>query len=414
MFSPRLGIAYRATKSFVIRAGYGLTNDPYPLARTLRTNHPVFIELVQDGANSWIPAASLATGIPPIPVPDLGNGIVEVPGNVYAIALPEKFRRGYIQSWNLTVQKELKKGFVAEAGYVATRQIRQLGFRPLNWSSIGRGNAGRQLFSRFGRTADTDFFEPIGGSHYDSLQARLQRRFSKGLSFDANYTWGKSISTSGESNSDGDLDINIPEFYYLNRRVSGFDRTHKVTVKNITELPFGKGKRWLNTGGFLAALAGGWQANNILKFYSGSPFSVTASGSSLNAPGNAQRADKVKPEVLILGGTGRGDSYFDPFAFAAVNEARFGTAGFNILRGPGVGTWDFGVFRNFQVSENVNIQFRMESFNFTNTPRFNNPGSNVSSMSLNSNGTIRSLGGYTEITSGGGERQFRFGLRIAF
>ena len=242
----------------------------------------------------------------------------------------------------------------------------------------------------------------------------MQRRFSKGFSLDANYTWGKSISTSGQSNSDGELGINIPEYYYLNRRLSGFDRSHKVTVKNITEMPFGRGKRWLNHGGFFAALAGGWQANSILKFYSGSPFSVT-SNSSLNAPGNSpQRADRAKPYVMILGEKGRGASYFDPFAFAAVNEARFGTAGYNILRGPGVGVWDFSVFRHFRVTEHVNIQLRMESFNFTNTPRFSNPGANVSNMSLYTDGTIRSLGGYTEITSGGGERQFRFGLRVAF
>jgi hypothetical protein len=66
------------------------------------------------------------------------------------------------------------------------------------------------------------------------------------------------------------------------------------------------------------------------------------------------------------------------------------------------------------VAERVNVQLRMESFKFTNTPRFGNPGTSVSSMSLNADGTIRSLGGYTEITTGGGERQFRLGLKIAF
>jgi Carboxypeptidase regulatory-like domain len=414
LIGPRFGIAYRATRTLVIRAGYGLTNDPYPMARTLRTNHPTFVELVEDAPNTWQPAGSLRTGIPPIPIPDLGNGIIDIPANVYAIAVPHNFRRGYIQSWNFTIQKHLRAGLVAEVGYVATRQTRQLGLRNLNWAPIGTGVAGRQLVSKFGRTAATDLFEPIGGSHYDSMQARLERRFARGIGLKVNYTWGRSITTSGESNSDGELDINIPEYYYLNRRVSSFDRTHKVSISNITELPFGKGRRWIAGGGLLSTLAGGWQANSIVKFYGGTPFTVTASATSLNAPGNPQQADQVKPVVEILGGTGRGDSWFDPFAFAPVNEPRFGTAGFNILRGPGVATWDFGVFRDFRVSEKVNVQFRMESFNFTNTPRFGNPGTNRSSMSLNADGTIRSLGGYTEITSGGGERQFRFGLRIAF
>ena len=397
----------------MIRTGYGLTNDPYPLARTLRTNHPVFIELVEEPPNTWQPAGSLVTGIPEIPIPDLGNGIIEVPANVYAIAIPEQFRRGYIQSWNFAVQKQLRAELVAEVAYVASRQTRQLGFRNLNWAPLGAGLAGRQLFQRFGRTATTDLFEPVGGSHYDSMQARLERRFTRGVSLNANYTWSKSITTSGANNSDDTVAISIPEYYDLNRRVSGFDRTHKVSISNITQLPFGKGRRWLS-GGVLSALAGGWQANSIVKFYSGSPFTVTSSATPLNTAGNSQRADQVKPVVEILGGKGPGQSWFDPLAFAAVNEPRFGTAGFNILRGPGVASWDFGLFRQFRFSEKVNVQLRMESFNFTNTPRFGNPGSSVSSMSLNANGTIRSLGGYTEITSGGGERQFRIGLRAAF
>jgi hypothetical protein len=125
--------------------------------------------------------------------------------------------------------------------------------------------------------------------------------------------------------------------------------------------------------------------------------------------------------VQKLGGVGRGRPYFDPFAFAPVTDPRFGTSGFNSLRGPGVANWDFGLFREFAVSERWRLQFRAEAFNFTNTPHFANPGTNVSSMSLFPDGTIRDLGGYSEITStfnlareGIDERQFRFGLRISW
>ena len=75
--------------------------------------------------------------------------------------------------------------------------------------------------------------------------------------------------------------------------------------------------------------------NAIYSAVAGSPFSVSAAGTSLNAPGNAQRADQGKANVAILGGAGRGLSYFDPLAFKPVTEARFGTAGFNSMRGPG-------------------------------------------------------------------------------
>jgi hypothetical protein len=154
---------------------------------------------------------------------------------------------------------------------------------------------------------------------------------------------------------------------------------------------------------------------------SGSPFSVSASGNSLNAPGSTQRADQVKDKVNIIGGAGRGQSYFDPLAFAPVTQVRFGTAGFNSIRGPGIFNLDLGIFRQFQITERWQIQFRAEAFNATNTPHFANPGANVSNLQLNPDGSIRNLGGYSEITSlantgrdGIDERVFRFGLRVSF
>lgn len=415
MFAPRLGIAYRATDRFVIRAGYGITNDPFPMIRRLRGNYPIISELVIDGPNSWTPAGRLVDGIPPITIPDLGNGIIDVPANFTVQTFsPDRFERGYVQSWNLMLQHELTWGFVGEIGYAATRSIRHLGHTELNWAPIGTGRAGQQLFNQFGRTANTRLLTPVGDGYYHSLQSRLQRRFAEGFSMDVAYTWSKSISSAGFDRSDQTLAVNIPEFFHLNRRINNFDRTHNLHVSYIAELPFGKGKQWLGDGGVLAAIAGGWQLNGILSFMTGRPFTVTASSASLNAPGSSQRADQVKPEVAILGGKGPGQSWFDPLAFAPVNEPRFGTAGFNILRRPGEKNWDFGLFRSFYISEQVDLQLRLEGFNFTNTPKFNNPGTNVSNMRLNPDGTVQDLRGFSEITSAFGEREFRIGLRLAF
>jgi hypothetical protein len=111
---------------------------------------------------------------------------------------------------------------------------------------------------------------------------------------------------------------------------------------------------------------------------------------------------------------GRGQPYFDPTAFAAVTDPRFGTAGFNSLYGPGRINWDFGLFRRFQVTEKVNMEFRLESFNFTNTPKFGNPGSNASNVQFNGDGSVRNLNGFGEITSASEERQFSLGLRLSF
>ncbi len=402
LFAPRAGLAFRLSDKFVIRSGYGFTNDPYALARPLRTNHPVLIELDLRSPNAVGIAGKLADGIPAIPIPSLGNGIIDIPSNVTAFTIPLQFDRGYIQSWNLTLERELGAGFKGELGYVATRQTRQLGFRELNWAPVGGGNAGQVLNKKFGRTANTQLVSPIGNTHYDSLQARLTRRFSAWYSFDAAYTYGKSISTSGQSNSDNGLPINIPEFYALNRSVTGFDQPHNLQISSLIEFPFGKGRKYLNSGGFRAALAGGWQMSSIIGFMSGEPFSIGSSSTSLNAPGNTQRGDQVKPNVAILGGVGPGNPWFDPTAFAQVNDARFGTAGFNSMRGPGTRNWDIGVHRRFQFSERFDMQFRMESFNFTNTPRFNNPAATAGSSA------------FGIISSSYGEREFRLGLRLGF
>ena len=129
----------------------------------------------------------------------------------------------------------------------------------------------------------------------------------------------------------------------------------------------------------------------------------------LNAPGNAQRADLIKDKVEIFGAKGPGQKYFDTTAFRPVgsdpdtsNRIRFGTAAFNLLRGPTRFQWDFGLFRQFRITEKVNMQFRAESFNFTNTPQWGNPNGNADSSN------------FGEINSVSGERIFRFGLRIGF
>jgi hypothetical protein len=416
LFAPRLGVTFRATPTMVFRAGFGITNDPYSLARPMRTNHPILLNLVVQAPNNFSWAGRTADGVPPVPNADLGNGIIPIPGNVTAFTLPDEFNRGYIQSFNVAVQKELNWGFVGEVAYVGTRQIDQLGNAQLNWSPIGGGQAGRQLNRQFGRTASTLMVTNIGDTQYDSLQARLDRRFMNGFQVGVGYTFSKSTGIAGAPDSDNSARIQIPEYYHLNTALSPFDRTHNLQITNLTELPFGPGKRWLNEGGVVAAIAGGWHVNNILSFTSGTPFDVTASGTSLNAPESAQRADQVKGDVDILGGVGRGNSYFDPFAFASVTEARFGTAPWGAVRGPGYANWDLSIVRQFNLPRNADLQLRFEAFNVLDRAQFSNPGGNVSNMTLNPDGTIRALNGYTEITATNAatERQLRIGVRLGW
>jgi hypothetical protein len=411
-FSPRAGIAWRPTPKWVIRAGYGINTDPYSLARPFRTNYPVLVDQNYVAPNSYAFVGQTEDGIPPIPIPTLGNGIIDVPGGVSAKALESKFRRGYVESFNLTLQRDLRGGFAAQAAYVGTRGIRQEVSQELNWAPVGTGNAGRILNQQFGRTASTLLQAPFGTANYNSLQTHLTRRFAEGLHAQVSYTFSKAIALADEA--DSTLAFAIPSAFRRDRSVTGYDRTHNLQAAFIAEFPFGPNKRWAHSG-VPRRVLGGWQVNGAFSAYSGNPFTVTASGTSLNAPTETQTADQVLPRVTVLGGTGPGQSYFDPAAFAPVTAVRYGASGLNILRGPGVANFDMGLFRQFSVTEKVKLQFRAEAFNATNTPHFNNPGTNVSNAARNPDGSINKLNGYTEITSAQtDQRQLRLGLRLSF
>jgi hypothetical protein len=420
LFAPRLGIAWRASNTLVIRAGAGITYDPFSLQRPFRTNYPVLLIQAISAPSSLTWSGRLADGLPPLRVPDIGSGILDVPPTLAVVTSPKNFNRGYIESWNFTVQKQLPGNFSGQAGYVATRSIRQLGYLDVNSGQvIGAGSAGRPLQARYGRSAPTTVVSPFGHSYYDSLQATLQRRFSRGMQMSASYTWSKTIGYNINSDNGPNFVQALP-YFQMNRVIADYDRAHMFHVSQFWELPFGKGKHMADSGP-LAAILGGWEISQLWSFYTGAPFSVSSSGTSLNIPNSTQRADQVKPSVQILGNAGRNMSYFDPLAFAQVTAPRFGTAGYRSLRGPGLVNWDFGVHRLFQLTERFKLQFRMEAFNFSNTPHFANPNGNVSNLVLNGDGSINNLGNFSSITGvtnlardGIDERQFRFGLKLTF
>src|SRR4029453_9455250 len=159
------------------------------------------------------------------------------------------------------------------------------------------------------------------------------------------------------------------------------DVPHNFQLAVVYELPFGAGKKWATTG-TSSAILGGWQLNGLFAAYSGRPFNLTASGTSLNMPGNAQTPDQVKDNVEILGNVGDDGTYFDTTAFARVTEVRFGNVGRNTMRGPGQQNLDLGLFRTFNLPGTADLQFRLEAFNVTNTPHFSNPNGNVNSSNF--------------------------------
>jgi hypothetical protein len=412
-FAPRVGLAYRIRNRHVIRSGYGITVDPFSIGRSMRSNYPTVVTGDWSGPNSYQPFAPIAQGIPLLSFPDISAGIIDMPTAFEASFIaPGTFRRGYIQSWNLIYETQLPWGFVGSAGYVATRSTRQRTSLELNSAPPGGGNAGRALFKKFGRTAATEEHTAWQTSVYDSLQASLDRRFANGLMIKTAYTWSKAIGYNDNSN-DRPFFL-YPDVWYRNRALQGFDRTHVFRTAWIYDLPFGP-NRMLGHGAIARAFLSGWQVNGIFSSYSGTPFTVTSSGTSLNAPGNSQTADQVKGEVAKLGGIGNNNPWLDPMAFRAVTETRFGTSGRNSLRGPGFVNVDAGLFRRFRVTEKTQLEFRAEGFNITNTPHFSSPSANASNMSLNPDGSLKSSGSFMAILSAQqDQRSFRFGLRLSF
>lgn len=418
-FSPRIGLAWRPTDTLVVRAGFGINYDPYPLAfvRDLIGNYPSSLNLSIPAANSFAYVSQLREGIPTVQVPDISTGVIPVPSAYSARSLTQRVGRGYIESFNLTVQKQLPANFTWQAGYVASRQVKINQILNLNAGQVlGAGTAGQPFFQKFGRVAETALLGPVGHNKYDSLQTTLTKRFSNGYQVNVVYTWSKVIGICCDELSDNPPRVQALNYFYLNRALMPYDRTHNFNASFVAELPFGAGKRWLSNG-VASALAGGWQVNGLLSLYSGSPFSVSAAD-TLSLPGSAQRADQVKPEVEIYGDPAM---YFDPTAFRGVTGARFGNAGYNSLRGPGTANFDFSIYRSFRITDKLTTQFRAEVFNLTNTPHFANPGANASNAQFRPDGTVSSLGGFTTITSVSGigregidERVFRFGLRFAF
>jgi hypothetical protein len=422
LFAPRLGVAYRPAEGTVIRAGFGVSYDPFFIGQQILRIYPNQISYSVSGVNSFQPITTLSEGIPPLVFPAIGNGQLPMPVSVSLNSMGDSFVRSYIMSWNFMLQQQLKYGFVAQAGYAGTRQVHQQQEININATAVpGTGTAGEPLDQAFGRTSTTNFFEPYGHSAYDALQATLVRRFRGGYQISAAYSFSKSIMLCCNDTEDGGPEIPIPGYEQLNRSVMPYDRTQVFTFSGIAELPFGRGKSMLNRGGIAGAIVSGWQLNGLLNSYTGLPFSVTGSSTSLNVSGSSQTADQILPNVQTIGGVGPGQSWFTPAAYANVTAVRFGTSGWDVLRGPGQIDLDASLFRTFRVTERIHTQFRAQVFNVTNTPHFANPGSAVSSAVFNPNGTIASLGSYTVIsaTTGNGregidQRIIELAMRISF
>lgn len=428
LFAPRIGFAYQLTNSTVIRSGYGITYHSHPWgAQALRGWFPLTIVAVFGGVNGFQPVTTdpsyVAAGVPNEPLgpnvgipsiccPDISLGRVPLP-LVAETGYPEAnklMRRGYIQSWNFIIERKLPGELVMSVGYVGSASIRGFAFRDINVSQTpGSGNDGRPLFAQFGRTASTRLWDGMLNGNYHSLQATINRRFQGGLFLKAAYTYSRAIDMADYSDWTETL-WPAQSVWNRNRAPGSHNIPQILQFAYVYELPFGSAKKWATNGASKAVL-GGWQINGIFSAFKGLQYTLSASGSSLNMPGNRQTPDQIKPTVEKLGKVGGDGTFFDTSAFARVTEVRFGTVGRNTMRGPGVVNMDLSLFRTFKLTEKFDLQFRAETFNLSNTPQFGNPNGNRNSSNFGKILSTRSGSGRTALAR---SREFRFGLRLSF
>jgi hypothetical protein len=396
-FAPRFGVAWRFNPLTVVRSGYGLTYNPLPFARPLRGAYPLTIHNTYVSLNSWQPYGTLAQGIPDFTGPGPDESRSPLPNTAtMRTPDPENVNRGYIQSWNVAVERRLPFDMSINAAYVGTRTTRGFANIELNVSPPGGGEQGRRFFAEFGRTASTTLFGGWNRGNYHSLQLQLTRPFKNGLLIRSAYTLGKTMNMTDDDGTAG-FDYNAPEEFERNYAPAGFDRRHTFSFAYTYRLPFGSesGNTLLN------ALIREWQINGAFMAYSGSPFDVTASNSALDQRGNLQTADLVG-EVRRVG-VGPDEPFYDPSAWANVTEARYGNTGRNQFYGPGFWNYNMSLFRTFPIHDTTRLQFRLEGFSVTNHPQWNNPNGSVTSNSfMLINGTRSSA------------RYVRVGVRLEF
>jgi hypothetical protein len=402
-FAPRVGFAWTLGKdqATVLRGGYGIYYDQSALApaEALYFNSPFF----DNNIFFSLPGLPLSLNDPfpsffPFPLPDS------------ALAIQRDLRTGYMQHWNLNVERQLGIHNVIEVAYVGSKGTKLLTARDINQPQPSALPPGLPFVPRPDpRFDDIDLLESRANSNYNALQARFQRRFSRGLSALASYTWSKSIDdASNFFTSAGDP--NFPQNSYnvaAERGRSNFDVSHRLSVSYSYALPFGKGRQFLTDDGWLSTVLTGWESYGIVTLQSGRPFTVallseidnSGTGRSILGFGANDRPNVVgNPDVSNSNTL----QWFNTAAFAFPAPGTFGNAGRNILEGPGFHNVNASLVKNTALTERVNLQFRAEAFNLFNHPNFNLPDNFLGSPT------------FGRITSARDPRHIQFGLKLLF
>jgi hypothetical protein len=417
LLSPRLGLAFRLTNKTVIRTGYGILWVPNDVAFNISPNN--------DPANAYTTPflGTLDGSVTPFNVLSnpLPTGIIPAPGhNPNALAL--LYGQGpsaplphdpaaYAQQWNVAVQRELPGGVALDLAYAGSKgthlpgpnqqldqlpaQFLQLGaqlqqqvpnpfFGQIQVGTLAQPTVARgQLLRPFPEYNGLSIASPMNrNSIYHSAQVKAEKRFSRGGSILASYTWSKLISDTDTLTAwlEPNGNPGAQDFYNLRaeRSVANYDVTHRLVVSYALDLPFGKGQRYLaGASGVAGKVVSGWGFNGVSAFASGIPLPLTNAVNLTNSFGGGSRPN-TNGQSAYLGGPAQSrlNKWFDTSTFSAPPAFTFGNVARNLpnVRSAGVNNFDFAVFKNTAITERAGLQFRTEIFNLFNRVQFNPPG----------------------------------------
>ena len=399
---PRIGISWRLNDKTVLRAGFGMSSS---YRYYTGWQYPVRQAQQLLASNSFVAAGSMAEGFPaPIGVTIPTNGIITNPPNQNYTITPIENPVPYVENWNVALQRTLPANLSLDLTYVGNHAVKISNSNTTQTSvninaatTAGTGAASEPLNILFGRTAATTY-PWFQSAYYDAFHLKLNRRFTNGFMMTTSYAFGKSIDY-GSYNELG---------YKLYKGLARYDRRHIFTYSATYDLPFGSGKK-LATSGIAKALLGGWQVNGLWTWESGLPMNFSASSTSLNASGNSQRPNVIAP-VEIIGDVGPGKYWFSTSSFANPPAGTIGNVGRNILNGPRLFSINGSVFRRFNITERIRMEFRAEAYNATNTPWFDLPNTTLGDASF---GQITTAQG-NQAVKVNQNRSFQGSLRLVF
>jgi hypothetical protein len=392
-FGPRVGIAYQANEKTVVRMGFGLFYNG------------TFMQELNDLRKFWpyLPQQELSPNrgtTPDLSMLDPGPGF----NSTQAIGgWPQdpNNRTPYSQQWNVFVQRQLMNDVTLDVGYVGSANRHQIGY--VGWNNAyapGPGDvAPRRRLAASGFTGNLDGGSNVFSSEYNALETKVTKRFSKGLSMLANYTWGKIM----------DDQSSLSEAKYQNmfdRRAdwsrSSYDIRHMFKVGYVYDLPFGRGRSFgAGMNRIADALVGGWAMEGILQIQTGPPRNVLSGSHTANVGKYQGRADVIANPTLDVSQRSV-DRWFNTAAFVMPKAFTFGNSGANTVESDGRQIFDVSLAKKFRFKERQAVEFRTEFFNMPNNINFGDPNTTLNSPA------------FGKITSATPARQVQFALRYAF